>query len=166
MKKLLLSIVLMLFSTSVFAQVNSNAIRLSEPVYETAQYEVFGDAVDQSEFQSPSTLAEIIDSGQKDGSVTMVTSVAQACQKKGCFFVAQAENYTARITFKDYGFFIPTDSQGKEVVLVGDFSVKTLTEGQAKHYAEDAGEHPEEISGEQKEYSVVATSIMIPKTAQ
>lgn len=164
MKKLLFTIILMLFSTSVFAQASSEVIRLSEPVQETAEFEIFGADVDQSEFKSPSTLAEIINSGQEEGPVTLVTSVAQVCQKKGCFFMAQDENYSARVTFKDYGFFIPTDSQGKEVVLIGDFSVQTLSEEQAKHYAEDAGDNPDQISGEQKEYSVVATSIVVPKS--
>lgn len=164
MKKILVFIGIILWSGTVFAQTNNEAIRLSEPVQETSEYEVFGGDVDQSEFQSPSTLTEIINSGQAEGSVAMVTSVARVCQKKGCFFIAQDENYSARVTFKDYGFFIPTDSQGKEVVLVGDFSVKTLSEEQARHYAEDAGENPEKISGDQKEYSVVATSILVPKS--
>lgn len=88
----------------------------------------------------------------------------QICQKKGCFFVAQDQNYMVRVTFKDYGFFIPTDSQGKEVVLIGDFSVKTLSDEQARHYAEDSGNDPGAVSGEQKEYSVVATSIVVPKS--
>ena len=151
-------------TSAVFAQPNNNLIRLSEPAYETEKYELFGEPIKESDFQPAVRLAEIVDSKQKEGPVKLVTTVAQVCQKKGCFFIARDENYTARITFKEYGFFIPTDSEGKEVVLVGEFSVKTLSEDQAKHFAEDAGENPGKISGDQKEYSVVASSIIVPKS--
>lgn len=138
-----------------------DVIRLSEPVQQTESYEVFGSELDVESLQ-PKTLSQII--GGKEKGVTLVTVVKQVCAKKGCFFIAQDEEYSARITFKDYGFFIPTDSQGKEVILVGDLSVTTLSEEQAKHYAEDAGEDPDDVKGAQKEYSVVATSIIVPKT--
>jgi hypothetical protein len=158
MKKTVLLLLIILFPAITFAQ---DVIRLSEPVQETEAYEVFGSEI-EVETLEPVTLSEVVDG--EPGEITLVTSVKEVCAKKGCFFVAQDGDVTARITFKDYGFFIPTDSQGKEVVLVGDFSVKTLSEDQAKHYAEDAGEDPDKIEGEQKEYSVVATSIIVPKT--
>lgn len=164
MKKILVFVCIALWGGAVFAQNSGDAIRLSEPVYETEEYEVFGADADRDQFQSAATLSEIIESDQSEGTVELKTTVAKVCQKKGCFFIAQDENYAARVTFKDYGFFIPTDSQGKEVVLVGDFSVETLSEEQAKHYAEDTGDNSDSISGEQKEYSVVATSIMVPKS--
>lgn len=158
MKNLLILFASVLFVAPAFAQ---DVVRLSEPVQQTEEYEVFGESIDVENLK-PKTLSQIVENEEQ--SVTMVTSVQEVCAKKGCFFVAQDGDVTARVTFKDYGFFIPTDSQGKEVVLVGDFSVKVLTEDQAKHYAEDAGKDPETISGEQKEYSVVATSIIVPKT--
>lgn len=162
-KSLFVIILLVIWAGSLFAQSNSEVIRLSEPVYETEEFEVFGEKIDASAIKSAQRLTEIIDSPQKEGPVKLITTVAQVCRKKGCFFFASDKNYTARITFKDYGFFIPTDSEGKEVVLVGKFSEKILSEEQAKHFAEDAGKNPDEISGEQKEYSVVATSVVIPK---
>lgn len=164
MKKILVFACIVLWNGAVFAQNSGGVIRLSEPVYETEEYEVFGADADQDQFQPAATLSEIIESDQSDGQVALKTTVAQVCQKKGCFFIAQDDHYTARVTFRDYGFFIPTDSQGKQVVLLGDFSVETLSEEQAKHYAEDAGDHPDSVTGEQEEYSVVATSIMVPKS--
>ena len=162
MKKLFLFGIALLLAAPVVAQTETEVIRLSEPVQQTEEFEVFGSEMDYENIEAQS-LTEII-STEKTGEVALVTSVAQVCQKKGCFFVAQDGENTARVTFKDYGFFIPTDSGGKEVILIGEFSVKTLSEEQAKHYAEDAGEDPEKIVGEQKEYSVVATSIIVPKS--
>ena len=66
--------------------------------------------------------------------------------------------------FKDYGFFVPTDSGGKTVTLVGTFSKKVITEAQAKHFAEDAGEDPSKVTGDRTEYAIVATSVVVPRS--
>lgn len=163
MKKSFIFTLLFLCGSIVYAQSNTEVIRLSEPVLETDIYEVFGSELDVESLQ-PTTLTDIIEGERSTSFVTLKTSIAEVCSKKGCFFIAQDGDYTARITFKDYSFFIPTDSQGKEVMLVGEFSTSTLSEEQAKHYAEDAGQDADQIQGEQKEYSVVATSIVVPKS--
>ncbi|MDR9415622.1 MAG: DUF4920 domain-containing protein [Gracilimonas sp.] len=162
MKNLILFTVLLL-PISLFAQ-ETETVRLSEPVQVTENYEVFGSEVD--EWESPISLKELIESENdiSDKQVTIETEIAEVCQKKGCFFVANDEGYSARITFKDYSFFIPTDSKGKTVMLKGTFKIKELSQDQAKHYAEDAGQDPDEIEGPQKEYSFVATSVKIPKS--
>lgn len=163
MKKLLSAAILLVFSIPVLGQ-DAEVVRLSEPVQVTEDHEVFGSEVEQ--WDEPQSLKNIIESADELAvqEITMETEVAQVCQKKGCFFVANEGSYTARITFKDYSFFIPTDSKGKKVKLIGTFEVKELTEDQAKHYAEDAGDDPELIKGSQKEYSIVATSVMIPRS--
>ena len=162
MKNLLLIAATVFFTSTLFAQ-DAEVIRLSDPVQETEEFEVFGAELNY-ESLTPSTLSEIIESEGESKKVILKASVAEVCSKKGCFFIAEDGEYQARITFKDYGFFIPTDSKGKEVIFVGDFSVKTLSEDKAKHYAEDAGKDPEAVKGSQKEYSVVATSVIVPRT--
>jgi len=163
MKKLFSIVLALIISTSVYAQ-DAEVIRLSEPVQESETHEVFGAEV--SEWSNAVSLTALISEADKFSSkeVTLETEVAQVCEKKGCFFVASEGENSVRITFKDYGFFIPTDSKGKKVKLVGMFEMKTLSEGQAKHYAEDAGAEPDEIEGEQQEYTIVATSVMVPKS--
>ena len=50
-----------------------------------------------------------------------------------------------RVTFKDYGFFIPTNSQGFPIVMDG---VATLSETDVetlRHFAEDQGKSKEEV---------------------
>jgi len=162
--KISIYLILFVLSTiSALAQSTSEFIRLSEPIQETESVEVFGSLIELEDL-NPMTLSQIIEGENKTSLITLKTTVSEVCNKKGCFFIAQDGDYTARITFKDYSFFIPTDSKGKEVVLVGDFSIETLSEEQAKHYAEDAGKDAESITGEQKEYSVVATSVVVPKS--
>ncbi len=141
-----------------------DVIRLSEPVQSTDDYEVFGAPVGELEDALP--LAQIIAAGDlyADRQVTATATVSQVCQKKGCFLVAQDGEAVARVTFVDYSFFVPTDSGGKEVTLVGTFSRKSITEAQARHFAEDAGQDPAAIVGPREEYAIVATSVVIPRS--
>lgn len=156
-------LVLMTFgiSAGVFAG-ESEVTRLSEPVEVTATHEVFGGTLPES--GTPLSLGDLVEDDQKylDQEVLVETRIAKVCQKKGCFFVAQEGASTARVTFKDYGFFIPTDSGGKTVVLLGTFSRKSVSKEEAEHYAADLGETgvatPEEF-----EYSIVASAIKVPR---
>ena len=66
--------------------------------------------------------------------------------------------------FVDYSFFVPTDSGGKNVTIVGTLSKKTLSEEQARHYVQDEGGNPDRVSGPRDEYSIVATSVVIPRS--
>ena len=164
MKKLIITAFLLMFSYSVVAQDSEEVIRLSEPVKVTDSHVVFGEY--KGELNNAESLTKAIASLKDTESVDVVVSsnIAEVCEKKGCFFVAQDDNYTARVTFIDYSFFIPTDSEGKDATIVGTLTKKVLSEEQAKHFAEDAGKDPDEIKGEQTEYSIVATSIVLPKS--
>lgn len=143
------------------------AVRLSEPVAATADWEEFGARVDDT--GEPVSLRELVraDDEQAGREVLLRTRIAKVCRKKGCFFIARDGNAVARITFADYGFFIPTDSAGKEVLLNGTFERREITAAQAKHYRDDLGENAAGKAGDAPaagtEYHVVATAIRIPK---
>lgn len=135
-------------------------IRLSEPVYATTQFEEFGDRLSRTE--PALSLSEVIADREKylDQAVLISTPIAKVCQKKGCFFIAQDGAATARVTFKDYGFFIPTDSARKRVLLEGTFSQREVGVEEATHLAEDLGES---MPGRPHlEYLIVAQAIRIP----
>ena len=139
-------------------------VRLSEPVVSTSDYEIFGAPVPAE--AETRRLAEIVADDERylGREVRVEASVAKVCQKKGCFFVAQDGESVARITFVDYSFFVPTDSGGKTVTIVGTFDRKTISEGQARHFAEDAGADPAKVVGPRNEYSIVATSVIVPRS--
>lgn len=149
------------FVPGLFAE-EGEVLRLSEPVEVTATYEVFGSALPEA--GTPLSLGDLMADNEKylDQEVLVETRIAKVCQKKGCFFVATEGASTARVTFKDYGFFIPTDSGGKNVVLVGTFSRKSVSKEQAEHYAADLGEKAAPLP-EKFEYSIVASAVKIPK---
>ena len=158
----LLALTLIGIAPGLFAG-DSEVILLSEPVEVTATHEVFGSTLPQS--GTPLSLADLMTNENKylDQEVMVETRIAKVCQKKGCFFVAQQGASTARVTFKDYGFFIPTDSGGKTVVLLGTFSRKSVSKEQAEHYAADLGETAA-AKPEKFEYSIVASAVKVPRS--
>lgn len=139
------------------------AIRLSEPVTASSTHEVFGAPLPAG--GNPLSLGTLIsESEQYQGQeVLLSTRIAKVCQKKGCFFIAHEGAYSARVSFKDYEFFVPTDSGGKDVVLLGTFSRQKISQEQAEHYAADLGETASADPG-QFEYSIVASAVSIPKS--
>ncbi|HYE55495.1 MAG TPA: DUF4920 domain-containing protein [Chitinophagaceae bacterium] len=72
--------------------------------------------------------------------------VVSVCKEKGCWMKIERENgEPMMVKFKDYGFFMPADIEGKEVVLDGEATIKETSVKQLRHYAQDAGKSKEEI---------------------
>ncbi len=141
---------------------SSESIRLSEPIADTSQYEIFG-ALPSSKKRGLS-LTKIVTEAEKyeEEFVRVTTHVSKVCQRKGCFFIAVEGTIWARVVFKDYAFFLPTDSSGKQATLEGRLKRRTLSDDQAKHYSKDLGirysqtDHPEE-------YLITASSVLLMK---
>jgi len=127
-----------------------------------ADYETFGAPLD--EHVSEVSLRQIV--GQGDDyvgqSVRVVARVAEVCQKKGCFFIAQEGNAVVRISFKDYGFFVPTDISGKRVTFVGEVVAREISADEADHYTEDLGAAASPVEPG-KVFEIVATSVRVPR---
>jgi hypothetical protein len=94
--------------------------------------------------------------------------VSSVCVKKGCWMTLVAAGTGAadpvRITFKDYGFFVPKTLVGKQVIAEGTFQVKVTPQAQAQHYEDDAaeaGKPAKKITGDQKELTLVASGVEV-----
>ena len=93
--------------------------------------------------------------------------VSAVCQGSGCWMTLKSGDQSVRVTFKNYGFFVPIDSAGATAVMEGVFSVKTIPETKAKHYAEETpGGKPEAIKGDQKELSLVASGVELARPSR
>ncbi|MEM1438872.1 MAG: DUF4920 domain-containing protein [Pseudomonadota bacterium] len=139
----------------------TQVIRLSEPVESTETYETFGSPLPA--VAEEASLVDVLDDSDRyaDTDVQVTTKVKQVCQKKGCFFVAQAGGHVVRVSFKDYSFFVPTDISGKTVTLHGTLKRHELTQAQAEHFSKDAGEPGAFKPGWQ--YEIVAVSVRVPR---
>jgi hypothetical protein len=156
------AVVVLLLAASLQAS-EKGVVRLSDPVETTSSYELYGERFPEPE--KPLNLGELVENSDQhlDGNVLVHTRIAKVCQKKGCYFVATDGAATARITFKDYGFFIPTDSGGKQATLYGVFSRQPVSEAEAEHYADDLGESGK-LNAEDFSYSIVAKGVKIFKS--
>ena len=89
--------------------------------------------------------AEFVDQDPKK--VKIKGTVQQVCQVKGCWLTMEVGHDTSmRVTFKDYGFFVPTDSDGKTAVIEGELTKETISVATLKHFAKDAGKSEQEIA--------------------
>ena len=98
--------------------------------------------------------------------LTLKGTIEATCAKKGCWMTVQDENGVAtRVTFKDYGFFVPKEGvEGKEVVFSGTAKKKITDVATLRHYAEDAGKSKEEIEAitePKEEIEFVASGVVI-----
>lgn len=90
--------------------------------------------------------------------------VTEVCQAKGCWMILVDEKDSslyARITFKDYGFFVPVETSMQRSQIFGELSEHSLTKERAQHYAEDAGKDPSTIVEEITEYTIVAHAVQL-----
>lgn len=73
--------------------------------------------------------------------------VKDVCKKKGCWVkVGLDEDKSSLVRFKDYGFFMPMNSEGSSIIMNGKAYISTITVKQLQHYAKDAGKSEEEIA--------------------
>lgn len=73
--------------------------------------------------------------------------VKEVCQAKGCWMKVELDgDREAMVRFKDYGFFMPKDIVGKEVIVNGNAFVEEMSVADQKHYAEDSGKSKDEIA--------------------
>lgn len=85
------------------------------------------------------------------GTDTMLTcklkgKVDAVCQKKGCWMeLVNADGTTMRVTFKDYGFFMPKDCAGKTAIVDGFAKVDVTSIDDLKEYAKDDGKSQADI---------------------
>jgi hypothetical protein len=95
----------------------------------------------------------------------MVAKVDAVCQAKGCWMTLNLEDGNqVMVKFKDYGFFVPKDIAGKEVIVNGLAFVEEVSVDEQRHYAEDAGKSAEEIAAittPKKTFSFEADGVLI-----
>lgn len=115
--------------------------------------------LDTVSFQTVAENVETYDGQQ----IRMTGIIEEVCQKKGCWMTMTEGDEMVRVTFKDYGFFVPFDASGKQVIVDGTFQVEMMEADIARHYLEDAGKHDEAaaITGDVESLTFVATSVLI-----
>ena len=102
--------------------------------------------------------------------VIMRAKVGEVCQAKDCWMnIVDAAGTTEGemfVQFQDYGFFMPKDIAGREVIVEGKAYKQETSVEELKHYAEDAGKSAEEIAAITEpvmEKKFMATGVVLVK---
>lgn len=135
------------------------------PVAEPA-YEPYGAALTATDAQPLSAVLADVEAwvGQP---VKVTGTVGEVCQNKGCWLTLNdAEHAPVRVTFRDYGFFVPKDLAGRQVVLAGTLQQTTVDVETLRHYAKDEGQSEKEVAAltaPRVEVSLIADGVLVRK---
>lgn len=107
----------------------------------------FGAAVPEASAIPAAQLSEAV-AGKDSVQATVAAEVVESCQAKGCWMdVKLADNSSMKVTFRDYGFFVPVeDLKGRQVVLTGTAKREVVSVEDQRHFASDAGKTEAEIA--------------------
>ncbi len=108
----------------------------------------------------PVSVAAADPDAYADRPVLLRGRVTDVCQKKGCWTVLADGAQFVRVRFADYGFFVPKDIRGRTALVEGRVEAKTLSEAQARHYAEESGTAVD-VDGPVREVGVLATGLRV-----
>ncbi|MCF8715091.1 DUF4920 domain-containing protein [Joostella atrarenae] len=132
-------------------------------------YNVYGDTIMLNNSIDTEQLLSKYHSIEVGDSTTVVVKaeVVEVCQKKGCWMKLDLpDGELAMVKFKDYGFFVPKDIAGKEVILKGNAFVDEVSVSDLKHYAQDAGKTEEEIAAitaPERTFAFEANGVLLKK---
>ncbi len=142
MKKINIFLVFFLTFSGVYAQDSQN-----EKTAKTTM-STFGQQIDQNNVISSQEMSKKYAQLAVSDTISSKFSgtVTEVCQSKGCWMKVQLENGNeTMVRFKNYGFFMPKDIQGKEVIVKGSAFVEEMSVADQQHYAKDAGKSENEL---------------------
>jgi hypothetical protein len=104
--------------------------------------------------------------GKDSLQVKLTGEIEKTCGMKGCWMtVKTADSTTMRVSFENYGFFVPKEGMaGKTTIVEGEVKKTVNTVETLRHFAQDEGKSAEEINAitePQEEYTFVATGVLI-----
>ncbi len=136
---------------------------------ETENFEAFGALMDGDDaYDANEMLTKYQEMAVTDTTATRFTAkVTEVCKSKGCWMKLQlGQEKEVMVKFKDYGFFMPKDIVGKEVVVNGLAFVEEMGVEDQRHFAEDGGKTEEEIAAivdPKKTFSFEADGVLLKK---
>lgn len=79
--------------------------------------------------------------------VKFASKVNEVCKTKGCWMkIDLGDEQETTVKFKDYGFFVPMNSDERDVIVNGKAYVSVTSIEELQHFAKDAGQSEEEIA--------------------
>ena len=145
MKKIFITIACLFFLIACKEQKNEP----QESQKESFAYLSFGEKITDENVISKEVMADKFNSLQEGDTIDVkfASSINEVCKSKGCWMKLDlGEEKESMVKFTDYGFFMPLDSDNKEVIVDGRAYVTKISVKEQQHYAEDAGKTAAEIA--------------------
>jgi ABC-type uncharacterized transport system substrate-binding protein len=145
------NVVLVVMSLFFLASCKNNKIKNIENADDKVKvaYHYFGDTINDNNVLTKEQMIEKY-KDLKEGdtiNVKFASKINEVCKSKGCWMNLDLGNdQESFVKFKDYGFFMPLNADGREVIVNGKAFVKTTSVDELRHFAEDAGKSEEEIA--------------------
>ena len=118
-----------------------------------------GKRIDGADAMPVSQLSEYV-STSGPSNVTVSGELTDVCQAKGCWMMMKLDDENEmRVTFQDYGFFVPTNSSGKNATVRGTVKMDTTSVADLVHYAVDKGMSEEDAKKKYTEPEVALTFV-------
>lgn len=139
----------------------------SKKVINTASYSSFGDKINaEGAIDSKAMFKQFNNLKAGDTiAVKFASKVNSVCKKKGCWMKLDlADGKESLVRFKDYGFFVPLNSENNDVIVQGKAFMTTISVSELQHFAKDAGKSDEEIAQIKEPkvtYSFEATGVLM-----
>jgi hypothetical protein len=163
--KSLIAVFAVSLSSVAFAQ---EAPKVGQPSGNAIVGDTYGSVVgvkSESNAITVNKLSKKLKKAKKVENVAIKGTVTEVCEKKGCWLKIKTDNNSEFfVKMQDYGFFVPTELKGKNVVMDGTAEVKTISVDEQKHYATDAKKSQTEIdaiTSPKEEIRFVATGIKV-----
>jgi hypothetical protein len=103
---------------------------------------------------------------ENEETVLVHGKVDKVCKKKGCWMIINDQDSSVRVTFKDYGFFVPKRLIGQTIEAQGRLIKKDVSVAEQKHLLEDEGASKERIAAVtdvKTTYRFVADGVRVAK---
>ncbi|TWT45672.1 hypothetical protein RAS1_21000 [Phycisphaerae bacterium RAS1] len=129
----------------------------------------FGEEMKHADAKKVSVDKVLSKPQEYEGKVIRVSgTVTEVCQSKGCWMTIAdnkgEEGLFVKFTCPVEGVLIPPDAVGHKATVEGQLVIKEVSEGDARHQAEEAGKSVEEIKkivGPQKRVTMASPAAMV-----
>lgn len=166
-------LIVSLFALSLFSCKQSSTEKnadLTQLEIQQNNFDSFGEKISPENSLNALEMKQIYSGLNLGDTVTakFTTSVLGVCKMKGCWMSLELPETEKgpMVKFKDYGFFVPKDIEGREVIVEGIAFVEETSVEDQKHLAKDAGKTSEEIdkiTGPSKTYGFLAHGVLLKK---
>ncbi len=145
MKIIIITLALLISFTDCKEATQSNKVFQKENI----TYLSYGKKITAENAVSKEAMAKKFKDLKKGDTIEMkfVSNINEVCKTKGCWMKLDLGNEKEMmVRFTDYGFFVPLNSDKRDVIVEGRAFVSEISVEELRHYAKDAGKSEEEIA--------------------